>query len=136
MLEQFRSEETARLNLVFSALADPARRAILAELARGDATVTELTAPLPMSMPAVSRHLKVLERAALISRTSDGRHRSSHLEPTPLREAADWIERYRSLWDDSLDRLDAHLAVMQERATDVEVDLPPTESRLSEKEQT
>lgn len=106
-------DATDRLSAVFSALADPTRRAILAELARGDATVTELAAPLPMSMPAVSRHLKVLEHAALISRTRSGRLRASHLEPAPLRDAADWIERYRRFWDCSLDRLDAHLIAAQ-----------------------
>jgi DNA-binding transcriptional ArsR family regulator len=111
---------TDQLSAVFSALADPTRRAILAELAERDATVTELTAPLPMSMPAVSRHLKVLEHAALISRTRSGKWRASHLEAAPLREAADWIERYRRFWDSSLTRLDAHLAAVQAaaRATD------------------
>ncbi|MGW5753710.1 ArsR/SmtB family transcription factor [Nocardia rhamnosiphila] len=110
---------TDQLSAVFSALADPTRRAILAELAEGDATVTELTAPLSISMPAVSRHLKVLERATLISRTRAGKWRASHLEAAPLREAADWIERYRKFWDSSLTRLDAHLAAVQatERAT-------------------
>ena len=111
-------EETAaadadRLSLVFAALADPTRRAILTELAHGDATVTELTAPLPISMPAVSRHLRVLERAALISRRQSGRLRASHLEPAPLREATAWIEHYRSFWDTSLTRLDTHLAAVQ-----------------------
>jgi|SRR6185437_649783 len=101
------------LSAVFSALADPTRRAILAELAEGDATVTELTAPLPISMPAVSRHLKVLEQAALISRGRSGKWRASHLEAAPLREVADWIERYRRFWDSSLSRLDAHLAALQ-----------------------
>lgn len=105
---------TDQLSVVFSALADPTRRAILAELAERDATVTELTAPLPMSMPAVSRHLKVLEQAALISRTRSGKLRASHLEAAPLREAADWIARYREFWDSSLTRLDAHLAAIQE----------------------
>ena len=104
---------TDQLSAVFSALADPTRRAILAELAERDATVTELTAPLPISMPAVSRHLKVLEHAALISRTRSGKWRASHLEAAPLREAADWIERYRRFWDSSLTRLDAHLAAVQ-----------------------
>jgi DNA-binding transcriptional ArsR family regulator len=100
-----------QLSAVFSALADPTRRAILAGLVDRDATVTELTAPLPISMPAVSRHLKVLERAELISRTRSGKWRASRLEAAPLREAADWIERYRRFWDSSLIRLDAHLAV-------------------------
>lgn len=111
---------TDQLSAVFSALADPTRRAILAELAERDVTVTELTAPLPISMPAVSRHLKVLERAALISRTRSGKWRASRLEAAPLRDAANWIERYRRFWDSSLARLDAHLAAVQAagRATD------------------
>src|SRR5215467_7975729 len=111
---------TDQLSAVFSALADPTRRAIIAELATRDATVTELTAPLSISMPAVSRHLKVLERAALISRSRSGKWRASRLEAAPLREAADWIERYRRFWDASLDRLDAHLVALQAagRATD------------------
>lgn len=105
---------TDQLSAVFSALADPTRRAILAELALGDATVTELTAPLPISMPAVSRHLKVLEGAALISRSRDGKWQRSHLEAAPIREAAVWIERFRGFWDSSFDRLDDHLATLQE----------------------
>ena len=104
---------TDQLSVVFSALADPTRRAILDELAQRDATVTELSIPLPMSMPAVSRHLKVLEDAALISRTRSGKWRASHLETAPLREVADWIGRFRRFWDLSLDRLDAHLAAVQ-----------------------
>jgi DNA-binding transcriptional ArsR family regulator len=105
---------TDQLSLVFAALADPTRRAILAELTVGDATVTQLTAPLPISMPAVSRHLKVLEGAGLISRSREGKWRRSHLEAVPLREAAVWIERFRGFWDSSLDRLDAHLATLQQ----------------------
>ena len=105
---------TDQLSVVFAALADPTRRAILAELATGDATVTQLTAPLPISMPAVSRHLKVLEGAALISRSRDGKWQRSHLEAVPLREAAVWIERFRGFWDVSFDRLDAHLAALQQ----------------------
>jgi DNA-binding transcriptional ArsR family regulator len=104
---------TDQLSTVFSALADPTRRAILAELADRDATVTELTTPLPISMPAVSRHLKTLEHAGLISRTRSGKWRTSRLEAAPLREAADWIERFRRFWDSSLHRLDAHLAAVQ-----------------------
>jgi DNA-binding transcriptional ArsR family regulator len=107
---------TDQLSAVFAALADPTRRAILAELAERDATVTELTAPLPISMPAVSRHLKVLERAALISRTRSGKWRASRLEAAPLREAARWIEHYRRFWDSSFSRLDAHLAAVQAAA--------------------
>jgi len=105
---------TDQLSLVFAALADPTRRAILAELTVGDATVTQLTAPLPISMPAVSRHLKVLEGAGLISRSREGKWQPSHLEAVPLREAAVWIERFRGFWDSSLDRLDAHLATLQQ----------------------
>jgi DNA-binding transcriptional ArsR family regulator len=104
---------TDQLSRVFAALADPTRRAILAELAEHDATVSELTAPLPMSMPAVSRHLKVLEGAALISRERSGKWRASRLEAAALREAADWIGRFDRFWNTSLDRLDAHLAAVQ-----------------------
>jgi DNA-binding transcriptional ArsR family regulator len=104
---------TDQLSAVFSALADPTRRAILDELAERAATVTELCAPLPMSMPAVSRHLKVLEHAALISRTRSGKWRASHLETAPLRDAADWIDRFTRFWDSSIDRLDAHVAAVQ-----------------------
>jgi DNA-binding transcriptional ArsR family regulator len=98
-----------RLSVIFGALADPTRRAILARLADGEATVTELAAPFPISMPAVSRHLKVLERAGLISRSRSGQHLSSILEATPLHEATEWMERYRRFWDASFDRLDVHL---------------------------
>ncbi len=102
-----------QLSTVFSALADPTRRAILAELTEHNATVSELTASFPISMPAVSRHLRVLEHASLISRSRSGKWRTSQLDAAPLREAAEWIERYRRFWDSSLDRLDAHLAAVQ-----------------------
>lgn len=98
-----------RLSVVFSALADPTRRTILARLAEGDATVTELAEPFPISLPAISRHLKVLEQAGLISRSRSGQWRSSTLEAAPLKEAADWMERYRLYWEANFDRLDAHL---------------------------
>jgi DNA-binding transcriptional ArsR family regulator len=98
-----------RLSVIFGALADPTRRAILARLAGGEATVTELAAPFPVSMPAISRHLKVLQRAGLISRSRCGQHLSSTLEATALQEAAEWMERYRQFWDASFGRLDAHL---------------------------
>jgi len=104
-----------RLSVIFGALADPTRRAILARLADGDATVTELTAPFPISMPAISRHLKVLRRAGLISRSRSGQHLSSTLEAPALREAAEWMERYRRFWDASFDRLDAHLRRVQQQ---------------------
>jgi DNA-binding transcriptional ArsR family regulator len=98
-----------RLSVIFGALADPTRRAILARLADGEATVTELAAPFPISMPAVSRHLKVLQRAGLISRSRAGQHLSSTLRPAPFQEAAEWMERYRQFWDASFDRLEEHL---------------------------
>ncbi len=104
---------TDRLSTVFAALADPTRRAILSELTVSDATVTELTAPLPISMPAVSRHLKVLEGAELISRSRDGKWQRSHLEPAPLRDVADLVNRFQSFWDSSFDRLYAHLAALR-----------------------
>jgi DNA-binding transcriptional ArsR family regulator len=103
-----------RLSVVFAALADPTRRAILARLADGDATVTELAEPFSISMPAISRHLKVLEHARLISRSRSGQWRSSSLEATPLKEATDWMERYRQFWDANFDRLDAHLRRVQQ----------------------
>jgi DNA-binding transcriptional ArsR family regulator len=103
-----------QLSLVFAALADPTRRAILARLADGDATVSELAEPFSISMPAISRHLKVLEHAGLISRSRSGQWRSSSLEATPLKEATDWMERYRIFWDASFDRLDAHLRRVQQ----------------------
>ena len=108
-----------RLSLVFSALADPTRRAILTRLLDGDATVNELAAPLPMSLPAVSRHLKVLETAGLISRSRDAQWRRSSLEVEPLQEVLDWMEPYRRFWDTNLDRLDAHLRRMQQRSSDI-----------------
>jgi len=106
-----------QLSLVFAALADPTRRAIIARLAEGDATVTELAEPFPISLPAISRHLKVLERAGLISRSRSGQWRSSSLDATPLKEATEWMERYRIFWDASFDRLDAHLRRMQAGAS-------------------
>lgn len=104
---------TDRLSVIFSALADPTRRAILVRLSEGDATVSELAEPFSISLPAVSRHLKVLEAAGLIRRSRSAQWRSSSLEAAPLREATEWMERYRQFWDESLDRLDAHLKRMQ-----------------------
>jgi DNA-binding transcriptional ArsR family regulator len=104
---------TDTLNTTFAALADPTRRAILARLASGDASVTELAEPFEMSLPAVSKHLKVLERAGLIARGREAQWRPSHLEAGPLREAADWMERYRDFWDESFDRLDEYLNELQ-----------------------
>src|SRR5689334_10828970 len=93
------------LSSVFGALADPTRRAILARLAESDASVTELAEPFRMSLPAVSKHLKVLERAGLISRGRAAQWRPCRLAPGPLREATDWLETYRRFWDETLDRL-------------------------------
>jgi DNA-binding transcriptional ArsR family regulator len=100
---------TDTLDATFAALADPTRRAILARLAAGDATVTELAAPFAMSQPAVSKHLKVLERAGLISRGRDAQRRPCHLEPTRLKAATAWLEDYREYWEESYERLDALL---------------------------
>lgn len=102
-----------QLSAVFGALADPTRRAILARLAQGDATVGELTAPFRLSQPAISRHLKVLEQAGLITRERRAAARLSHLEAEPLREATAWLARYRDYWDERFDRLDALLASLQ-----------------------
>ncbi len=107
-----------QLNAVFGALADPTRRAILTRLTRGDANVAELAAPFSVSQPAISRHLKVLERAGLISRRRRSTARLSHLEAEPLREATAWLARYREYWDESYDRLDALLAALPADQTD------------------
>jgi len=98
-----------RLSTTFSALADPTRRAILARLALGEASVGELAEPFDMSLPAVSKHLKVLERAGLIARAREAQWRPSRLEAGPLKDAADWIEHYRRFWEQSLDRLGDYL---------------------------
>ncbi len=107
-----------RLSAVFGALADPTRRAILSRLREGDATVAELAAPFRVSQPAISRHLKVLEQAGLISRHRRATARLSHLEAEPLREATAWLARYREYWDERYDRLDALLAALQDDRTD------------------
>jgi DNA-binding transcriptional ArsR family regulator len=99
-----------QLTSTFAALADPTRRAILARLAEGDATVGELAEPFPISVQAVSKHLKVLERAGLITRGRDAQLRPSHLEGAALQEAAEWLERYRRFWQGSFDRLDERLS--------------------------
>lgn len=102
-----------QLSNVFTALADPTRRDILVRLTGGDATVAELAAPFQISQPAVSKHLKVLERAGLISRRRRATARLSHLEAEPLRDATEWLARYREYWDESFDQLDELLAVLQ-----------------------
>lgn len=106
---------TDRLSVIFAALADPTRRAILARLAEGDATVSELAEPFEISLPAISRHLKVLETAGLITRSRSAQWRSSSLNAEPLREATSWMERYRRFWDVNFDRLEAHLRRLQQQ---------------------
>ncbi len=103
----------AKIDATFAALADPTRRAILARLAKGDATVMDLAAPFDMTQPSISKHLKVLEQAGLISRSRVAQTRPCRLETAPLRQAAQWLAAYRHLWDDSFDRLDAHLEAAQ-----------------------
>ena len=101
------------LDATFAALSDPTRRAILARLAKGEASVQELAEPFAMSQPAISKHLKVLERAGLISRGQDAQRRPSRLEARPLREATEWLEKYRQFWESNFRRLDALLHEMQ-----------------------
>jgi DNA-binding transcriptional ArsR family regulator len=101
------------LNTTFAALADPTRRAILARLTSGDATVLELAEPFNMSLPAISKHLKVLERAGLISRGRDAQRRPCRIQGAPLKEATEWIDQYRRFWEGSFDRLDDYLKKMK-----------------------
>lgn len=107
---------TDQLSKVFSALSDPTRREILLRLGEGQATVTQLAEPFPISLPAVSRHLKVLEHAGLISRDRRAQWRTSTLRAEPLKEATTWMELLSHLWDERFDRLDAHLAAMKKAA--------------------
>ena len=104
---------TDQLSATFAALADPTRRAILARLVKGEASVTELAEPFDMSLPAVSKHLKVLESAGLITRSREAQWRPCKLEAAPLRDATDWLHQYRRFWEQSFDRLDAHLRALQ-----------------------
>jgi DNA-binding transcriptional ArsR family regulator len=104
-----------RLDRTFGALADPTRRAILARLAKGEASVTELAEPIEMSLPAVSKHLKVLERAGLVSRGRERQWRPARLRAAPIREVAEWTDRYRRFWDERYDRLDEYLDELQGR---------------------
>jgi len=101
------------ISLIFAALADPTRRAILERLSQGDSNVTELAEPFAMSLPAITKHLKVLEGAGLISRGREAQRRPCHLEPAPLAEISNWIEQYRNLWDTRLDQLEDYLAELQ-----------------------
>lgn len=105
-----------RLSTTFSALADPTRRAILARLSTGAASVKELAEPFDMSLPAVSKHLKVLERAGLVSRGREAQYRPVKLEATPFRDATEWLERYRRFWEESMGRLEQYLHEVQAEA--------------------
>jgi len=111
VLAAYSSEQ---LDTIFAALADPTRRAILARLVQGEATVTELAAPFTMSLPAISKHLKVLERAGLISRGREAQWRPCRIEAAPLKEVADWVGEYRALWEARFGRLDAFLRESQQ----------------------
>lgn len=104
------------VSTVFAALADPTRRAILARLAAGEATVNELAEPFPVSVQAISKHLNVLERAGLIVRTREAQWRRCRLDPTPLRTLAEWVDQYRRLWDDRYDTLDSYLRELKENS--------------------
>jgi DNA-binding transcriptional ArsR family regulator len=103
----------ANLNSTFAALADPTRRAILAQLSQGELSVKELAGPFPITAPSMTKHLKVLERAGLISRSRDAQRRPCRLQDAPLREVAEWLEQYRRSWEHSLNRLDEHLGQLE-----------------------
>ena len=105
----------AQLDAVFAALADPTRRAIVAQLAKGERSVKELDLPHRMSAPAVTKHLKVLERAGLIARSRRAQERPCRLEPRPLKQATDWMEQYRTLWEGRLDRLEDYVRELQQK---------------------
>jgi DNA-binding transcriptional ArsR family regulator len=122
------------LSSTFAALADPTRRAILARLALGETSVTELARPFEMSMPAVSKHLKVLERAGLIARGREAQSRPCRLAPSPLQEAAGWIEQYRRFWEVSLDRLEDYLRRMKPAKTKGRKTISTNRSKTKSKE--
>jgi DNA-binding transcriptional ArsR family regulator len=113
MVQQLTSSE--HLNATFSALADPTRRAILARLASGETSVSELAEPFEMSMPAISKHLKVLQRAGLIERGREAQWRPCRLAAAPLKDASDWLDRYRRFWEERFDRLEDYLRELQKR---------------------
>ena len=123
-----------QLSLVFGALADPTRRAILTRLAESEATVAELAEPFDMSQPAISRHLKVLENAGLISRTRRATARLSHLQAEPLRDVTTWLARYQRFWDESHERLDDLLAALQADTSDGRRQAVPAEGNHDEPE--
>ena len=109
------SDSPDRLSMIFMALADPTRRSILEMLSKGDATVNELAKPFPVSLPAISKHLKVLERAGLISRGRNAQWRPCRLEAETLKEGADWMNQYRQLWEESLSNLESYVQKLQEQ---------------------
>ncbi len=113
LFNQMVKYDDAQLDLKFGALADPTRRAILARLARGEASVNELAKPFNMSLPAISKHLKVLERAGLITRGRDAQWRPCRIQPAALKDVAEWLEQYRRLWEESFDRLDDYIKEIQ-----------------------
>jgi len=120
------------LDATFSALADPTRRAILARLARGETTVQDLAEPFAMSLPGISRHLKVLERAGLIARSREAQWRPCRIEPRALKDVDDWLDRYRRFFDESFDRLDVYLKTLQakdQKAKDLKAKLGKKESK-------
>ena len=119
----------ARLDAVFAALADPTRRAILARLASGEASVAELAKPFAMSQPAISKHLKVLERAGLVSHTTRAQQRPRRIEAEPLAEATAWLERYRELWESNFLRLDDLLEGLKASSTSTAKKTPPTKRK-------
>jgi DNA-binding transcriptional ArsR family regulator len=123
MVQQLRhtisaATSTDNLSAIFAALADPTRRAILSRLAAGEASVTELAAPFDMSLPAISKHLKVMERAGLIARGRDAQWRPCRINGGPLKEAAGWLDEYRRFWDETLDRLDDYLRKLKDKEKD------------------
>ena len=122
-----------RLSSTFAALADPTRRAILARLAGGEASVTELAKPFEMSLPAVSKHLKVLERAGLIARGREAQWRPCRLEARPLKDADEWLERYRQHWEESFDRLNDYLRELQQKEKDYGRSTPRKEDKNGRK---
>jgi len=117
------------LSATFAALADPTRRAILVRLARSERSVSELAAPFAMSLPAVSKHLKVLERAGLIERGRDAQRRPCRLRTAPLKEAMTWLEHYRRFWEESFDRLEEHLRTLKTAATGTAKKVPARDRR-------
>jgi len=123
-----------RLNATFAALADPTRRAILARLALGETSVLKLAEPFDISLPAISKHLKVLERAGLITRTRDAQMRPCRIDAKALKEADDWLEEYRRLWEERLDRLDDYLKVLQAQEKEGDKQSKPIKQRRREKQ--